>query len=183
MSLYKKIITVLLIFFSLIFSISCTNILVDKKNIEVGFSPNKKAISIILNAIKNSKESIDVAAYSFTNKEIAIALNEAYKKGVKIRILADSKSNTERNKYSAVTYLANKGISVRLNNKYAIMHNKFMIFDKLSIQTGSFNYTNHAAYRNAENVIYIKNRKNIAAKYIKEFDNLWIEGYTLFPKY
>lgn len=183
MYLYKKTTIIFFIFFSLLFSTSYANIFFAKKNIEIAFSPNKKAILIILNAIKSAKKSIDVAAYSFTNKEIALSLIDSLKKGIKIRVLADSKSNTKKNKYSAITYLANKGINVKLNNKYSIMHNKFMIIDKLSVQTGSFNYTINATHRNAENVIYIKNKKNITTKYIKEFDKLWMESYTLLPKY
>ncbi|PPI86257.1 phospholipase D family protein [Candidatus Pantoea edessiphila] len=153
----------------------------DCNDIEIGFSPGNTASKIILKAIKKSKESIFIAAYSFTSKPIALALVEAHKKGVNVRLVVDKKSNTGR--YTAVTYLVNHRIPVMLNDKYSIMHNKFMIFDQKSVETGSFNYTQAATLRNAENVVYIKNRIDIAQKYIREFDRLWDEGKHATPSY
>ncbi|WGS66220.1 phospholipase D family protein [Enterobacteriaceae bacterium ET-AT1-13] len=143
-------------------------------NIEVGFSPGKTAENIILKSINNSKKTIDIAAYSFTNKPIAILLNKAYNRGVKIRVVVDKKSNT--GKYTIIKYLRKHNIKVKLNNKYSIMHNKFMIIDNNSVETGSFNYTNNAIYRNAENVILIKNIYNITKIYKNEFNILWKES-------
>ncbi|MGP1925062.1 MAG: phospholipase D family protein [Arsenophonus sp. NEOnobi-MAG3] len=110
-------------------------------------------------AIEEAKISIDIAAYSFTSKPIALALVDAKQRGVNVSLVADKKSNS--GKYTAVTYLGNHRIPVRLNDKYAIMHNKFMIVDGHSIETGSFNYTQSAAFRNAENVIYLRNRPDM----------------------
>ncbi|EGY29577.1 hypothetical protein Rin_00004470 [Candidatus Regiella insecticola 5.15] len=56
-----------------------------------------------------------------------------------MRVVANKKSNG--GKYTAATYLANHRVPVRLNDKYAIMHNKFMVVDSHSVETGSFNYT------------------------------------------
>ncbi|CEN32210.1 Phospholipase D [Candidatus Westeberhardia cardiocondylae] len=145
----------------------------------VGFSPGDTAKKIILDSIKNSKFSINIAAYSFTSKQITLALIDAQKRGVKIRIVADKKSNT--GKYTAITYLVNHQIPVKLNDKYSIMHNKFMIFDDVSVQTGSFNYTNNAVSRNAENVICLINQPKIANKYILEFNRLWNESKNANP--
>ncbi|WP_204162679.1 phospholipase D family nuclease [Pantoea sp. SoEX] len=150
-------------------------------DVEIGFSPGHKAIQIILSAIEKSQRSVYVAAYSFTSKPIALALLKAQKRGVNVRLVVDKKSNT--GKYTAVTYLVNHFVPVRLNNKYSIMHNKFMIIDNNSVETGSFNYTKNAAYHNAENIIYIKNRVDIASKYLHEFERLWNEGEDAKSKY
>ncbi|WP_232617475.1 phospholipase D-like domain-containing protein [Yersinia kristensenii] len=89
----------------------------------------------------------------------------------------------ESNKnYTAVNFISNKGITVRLNSKYKSMHNKFMIIDNQSIQTGSYNYSVAANKSNAENVIYIKNDENIASKYTIEFNRLWNESAPLVLK-
>ncbi|WMC19656.1 MAG: phospholipase D family protein [Enterobacteriaceae bacterium PC38] len=143
-------------------------------DIKVGFSPGNSAESIILNIINNSKKTIDIAAYSFTSKPIAMLLVKAHKKGVKIRVLLDKKTNV--GKYTVVKYLKKHNIKVKLNNKYLIMHNKFMIIDNNSIETGSFNYTKNAVYKNAENIILIKNINNIINIYKKEFNILWKES-------
>lgn len=144
------------------------------QDVEVGFSPGRTAKQIVLLAIEEAKTSIDIAAYSFTSKPIALALVDAQNRGVNVRVVADKKSNG--GKYTAVTYLANHSVPVRLNDKYAIMHNKFMIVDGRSVETGSFNYTQSAASRNAENVIYLRNRPDIAEKYTQEFNRLWSEA-------
>ncbi len=61
------------------------------------------------------------------------------------------------------------------------MHNKFMIIDSHSIETGSFNYTKNAASHNAENVIYLRNRPDITKKYTQEFNRLWNEAIYKKP--
>ncbi|CNK26241.1 putative phospholipase D [Yersinia aldovae] len=139
----------------------------------VGFSPDGKALDLIIYGITKAKVSIDVAAYSFTNKSIAAALVAAQKRGVSIRVVADSKANADR--YTAVTFLINNGIPVVLSSSYKIMHNKYMIFDGLSVQTGSFNYT-ASAVTNAENVILLRNMPDVAKAYQKDFDRLYLES-------
>jgi len=143
--------------------------------ITTGFSPGGTAVSNILAAIASATKTIDVAAYIFTSKDVATALDEAKQRGVKVRVLADAKDNGGR--YSAVTWLQRKGVPVRLNDKYAIQHNKFMVIDGITTQTGSFNYTSSAIRRNAENTLVIWNNKATAQAYQQEFNRLWQEGY------
>lgn len=138
-----------------------------------GFSPGENAQGLILNSIYKSGNTIDIAAYSFTSKPIVLALLEAKKRGVKVRIVADFKANA---KYTEVNFLKNAGVDVRLNKKYALMHNKFMVIDGIDVQTGSFNYTSSAYLRNAENVIVIKDNHKLAEAYEKEFQRLFNES-------
>ncbi|WWP00369.1 MAG: phospholipase D family protein [Candidatus Dasytiphilus stammeri] len=170
---YHHRILIILIFF--ILPAQATEIL-------VGFSPGNSASNIILNAINEAHHKIDMAVYSFTSKPISIALLEAIKRGVKIRIIADEKANHD--KYTAITFLVNHGVSIKLNRHYTIMHNKFIIIDENSIQTGSYNYTSAAAKHNAENVIFIKDALEIALQYTNEFNRLWKESTIILqPKY
>ena len=82
-------------------------------------------------------------------------------------------------KYTAINYINNRGINTRTNSKYKSMHNKFLIIDNQSIQTGSYNYSAAANTKNAENVVYIKNDNKLASKYTSEFDRLWGESSPL----
>lgn len=158
------------------------NVAVPKKEkVEVGFSPGRSAIQIILNSIKNAKNKIDIAAYSFTNKLIAIELLNARDRGVNVRVLADKRSN--KNRYTALTFLVHNNISVRLNSRYSIMHNKFMVIDSFSVETGSFNYTKNAVKRNAENVILIHGNLDVVRMYSQEFNRLWEESEILLRNY
>lgn len=149
-------------------------------DIEYGFSPNGKALNLILKEIDNAKVSIDVAAYAFTSQPISVALLHAKKRGVEVRLVADKKANKH---YTAATFLANQHVPVKLNGRYKIMHNKFMVFDHKTVETGSFNYSKAAFKSNAENVIVIHGDRDLAIGYEKEFAKLWEQGDELLPNY
>jgi len=46
---------------------------------------------------------------------------------VRVRGMLDKSQLSER--YSGATFLANAGVTVRINSRYAIMHNKFLVID------------------------------------------------------
>jgi len=56
------------------------------------------------------------------------------------------------------------------------MHDKYLIIDGKTVETGSFNYTASAERRNAENVVVIRNNKKLAGQYIENWRQLWNEG-------
>lgn len=147
----------------------------------VGFSPNGDSLKLILQSINSAKKSIHVAAYSFTSKPIAIALLNASRRGIDVKVVADLKSNVGQ--YSAIRFLANNHIPVKLNGNYAIFHHKFMIIDGDTLETGSFNYSANAVKHNAENVIILYHAPQIANIYEKEWQRLWSEANILNAKY
>ncbi|WP_064519359.1 phospholipase D-like domain-containing protein, partial [Buttiauxella gaviniae] len=106
----------------------------SEPQITVGFSPGSTATASVLSVINSSRRSLDVAAYQFTSRPVAEALLAAQRQGVNVRVLADAKDNG--GKYSAVTWLQRQGVPVRLNGQYAIQHNKFMVSDGVTTQTG-----------------------------------------------
>lgn len=71
----------------------------------------------------------------------------------------------------------------RMDARYALQHNKFMVVDATTVQTGSFNYTSAAAERNAENVLIVSHAPTLAALYTREWRRLWDEGTDLSPAY
>jgi phosphatidylserine/phosphatidylglycerophosphate/cardiolipin synthase-like enzyme len=141
---------------------------------EVAFSPKKGARDLIISNIDNAKKSIHVAAYSFTSTAIAEALERAHKRGIDVKIVLDKKRATERGTICAS--LKSKKIPFRINNRYPIMHNKFMIIDAATVQVGSFNYTKAAEKSNAENVLIINNCPELAKQYLTEWQRLWNES-------
>lgn len=148
---------------------------------EVGFSPDRGALEAVVKVINAAKSQLLVAAYSFTSKPIAQALVEAHKRGVKVFVVADEKDNSKR--YSVATYLANQGVPVRLNGRYAIFHHKFIVCDGVNVELGSFNYSAAAANRNAENVLVLWGAKDVASQYSNEWKRLWDEATPLDKKY
>lgn len=128
----------------------------DKPSIDVCFSPEGNCLPIILNLINNAKTEILFQSYSFTSKNIANALMKAHHRGVNVKILFDRSQLTAR--YSQIHKLRETGIDCLVDPVPRIAHNKIMIIDKDIVLTGSYNWTNTAETRNAENLLLIKNR-------------------------
>ena len=67
----------------------------------------------------------------------------AHQRGVNVEIVLD-KSNAEA-RYPEGLSLANQGIPVRLDYRYAIMHDKVLVIAGQTVETGSFNFTSAAS--------------------------------------
>lgn len=155
-------------------SLAPSPVFANKQSISVVFSPNAGATTAIVKLISEAKRTIRVAAYSFTSKDIARALMDAHKSGIDVKVVLDKSNAT--GKYSSATFLANVGVPVRINYKYSIMHNKFIVIDDSTLETGSFNFTKAAELHNAENLIVLHNYPNIAKQYLSQWQKLWDEG-------
>lgn len=121
--------------------------------------------------IKATKESLDIAIFSFTNDYLYRTVLEVYKRGVKVRIISDDECC---NNYGCdVQKLCAEGIPCKTDSsKEYHMHNKFAVIDNAVVITGSFNWTAQAALYNQENILFIEN-KEIAQKYTDEFNHLF----------
>lgn len=139
--------------------------------IEVAFSPRAGATELVVKAISSAKISILVAAYSFTSKPIAQALVAAHRRGVDVQVIVDKSQKTER--YTSATFLANMGVPTRVDSQHKIMHNKFIVLDGQSVETGSFNFTASAEKSNAENALVIWNNPKLAAIYAANWQEHW----------
>ncbi len=136
--------------------ITPTPFIEDKPSIDVCFSPEGNCLPIVLNFINNAKAEILVQSYSFTSKNIANALMRAHQRGVNVKILFNRSQLTAR--YSQIHKLRKAGIECIIGPVPGIAHNKIIIIDKDIVLTGSYNWTNAAENRNAENLLLIKNR-------------------------
>lgn len=159
---------------------SPTESLATQSTATVGFSPGD-AESLVVRAITTAKHTIRLAAYSFTSKPIATALVDASKRGVDVQVVVDKSQRTAH--YTSATFLADMGIPVRVDSRYAIMHNKFVVIDGRTVETGSFNYTSAATFKNAENVIVLNNSVTVAATYTDEWNRLWSESAPYAANY
>ena len=124
------------------------------------FTPGH-ALPLVLDTIRSARSTLYVAAYSFTSKPIALALRDAQRRGVQVMVLVDAGEAFKG--YSAARFLANERVPVRTNARYALQHNKFIVADGTTVQTGSFNYTSSPGERNAETVLVVGNSPPVAA--------------------
>lgn len=144
--------------------------------VKVYFSLYDDPESIIIEKIDNAKEFINIAMYTFTDREIAQAIIRAKDRGVDIKIYLDySQVNAE---YSKSRYFVNNAIEgIRISSNNYIMHNKFAVIDNKIVITGSYNWTASAGERNDENLLVIDD-KNVVNKYQNQFNNLWDNKYS-----
>ncbi len=125
----------------------------------------------IIRDINNSKESINLALYELTNRYIAQALIDAYNRGVEVKVFTDDQ--TRETEYEYFDELEDAGVAVEDDeDRYSIMHNKFLVIDSNITWSGSANYTVYAFYRNYENLVRVESKK-VASIYKRKFDYLY----------
>ena len=133
-------------------------------------SCNTQVCHEVLNQINKSNSSIDIALYGWDdNPVIYNALVRAKARGVKIRIVYDTSSNSYYPKLSNFVKIANEKST---DSPKILMHNKFMIFDNSSIITGSMNFAKTGFSGFNSNCIFFINSKEIANMYEKEFNQM-----------
>lgn len=139
---------------------------------EVCFSPIEPCDLKLIQFVNSAKASIDVAVFDVTlDQFVHHLLNKA--RQMPVRIIVDRRQ--AKGPHSLVPLLIKAGVNVRIGHQRGVMHNKFTIVDGQSIETGSFNYTNHATQANNENQIYLSNPQ-IVSRYKERFEQIWREA-------
>ena len=135
------------------------------------FTPPSDAAKAVTDAIDQSQSEVLVQAYSFTHAAMAQALIRAHARGVTVQVLLDEKSEfTNRN---VIDLLREAKVPLRLDGQHAIAHNKVMIIDAQTVITGSYNFTNAAQSRNAENLLVLS-----SLELAQNYKNNWLKHWT-----
>jgi phosphatidylserine/phosphatidylglycerophosphate/cardiolipin synthase-like enzyme len=140
--------------------------------VEMAFTPWDDAEGAILRALKGARHAIHVQAYLLTSRALARGLIDAKQRGVAVEVLAD-REMADKAENSQIPQLAAAGIPVWLEVRYAAAHNKIVLIDALeatgTVITGSYNFTWSAQARNAENLLILRDHRNLAALYRANF--------------
>ena len=139
----------------------------------VAFTPPSGGGQVIVKAIDDSREEVLVQAYGFTHNTIAQALLRAQQRGVKVQVLLDKKSS-QTNRY-VIDLLEAASLPVKFDGAHAIAHNKVMVIDASVVVTGSYNFTNSADTRNAENILVLRS-PDLAKSYRDNWQIHWSHG-------
>lgn len=134
---------------------------------KVFFNPNEDCIKGIIKEIEVGTREILVQSYSFSSIPIRNALINAQKRGAKVDIIFDKDEQKNQN-YKAAKSFSKTGVTVYLDGNHAAAHNKVIIIDRETVITGSFNFTNTAETKNAENVLVVKS-KTLAGLYAENW--------------
>jgi phosphatidylserine/phosphatidylglycerophosphate/cardiolipin synthase-like enzyme len=135
--------------------------------IEVYFAPGSEPIEAIVRELNSAKKTVHLQAYSFTSTDVAKALTDAEKRGVKVVAILD-RSNRTKN-YSAADFLVHENVETYIDSMHPISHNKIIIIDDSVVLTGSVNFTK-ASEKNAENLLVIRDA-DLAKKYEANWQN------------
>lgn len=145
-------------------------------SLDVGFSPEGSALTVVLKTLDEAHDSIRLMGYSFTSPEVVKSLVAAKKRGVDVRVVVDDKGNRSKASQAAMNVVVNAGIPLRTNGQYKIMHDKVIITDGQNVETGSFNYTRSAAESNSENALLIRGVPALAQSYQAHWQSRWDGG-------
>ena len=139
-----------------------------KATLEALFTPGDPIDARLVALLEGAKREVLVQAFSFTSKRIAKALLAAHRRGVRVEIVAD-RAQTLELAGSVVPGLARDGVPVWLDANFIAAHNKVLVVDaerpEATVVTGSYNFTSAAQFRNAENVLIVRNDPALAAQY------------------
>ena len=139
----------------------------------VFFTPPSGAGKALVRWIDEARQEVIVQAYGFTHNAIAQALLRAQQRGVRVAVLLDQKSSST-NRY-VIDLLQSSQVELRFDGEHAIAHNKVMVIDQRIVVTGSFNFTNSADTRNAENLLVLESPV-LAARYHANWQSHWAHG-------
>lgn len=142
--------------------------------IEAIFSPEGSVKENLLREIDSVTSTFDLAIHEITSFDMAQALVKAKQRGVKVRVIADSKQ--AKGKSSQVTHLIHQGILVKVlgGKEKGVMNHRFAILDGKKVITGTFDWSEASEKWNYENVLILQESEAVAS-FQKEFDRLWRE--------
>ncbi len=132
------------------------------------FAPGGDIKKAVISHINDAKQSIHVLSYYFSEPDIAKALAAASRRGVKVEAIFDAKVESKDKNPFLARELKDAGASVQLDAIHKTMHNKVIIYDGKTVQTGSYNLRNKVDKKNAENVLFITS-EDVAEQYLKDF--------------
>ena len=160
---------------------------------EVADISDSKYYPAVKKAIDEARSEIYVAMYlisldpydrSSPVYELVSALISAHKRGVRVKVILDQSADfvEGRNKRGAVTTgknawsfktLKEAEVDVLYDDPIIYMHTKAIVIDKEIVIIGSSNWSYPALIKNFESNTLIRS-KELAAKYIKNFENIKI---------
>lgn len=164
------------------FKISQGNIKLFLTDLTTNLTPHKRCTTdfctTLVKQINCANSSIDMALYGYTDVvDVTNAINHAIQRGVSVRLVYDV--NTQNSNFYPDTFELAKLIPDSKadygDSQYqsSIMHNKFFIFDKKTVLTGSANisFTDLSGFNS--NAIVLINSPEIAQIYEKEFEQMY----------
>lgn len=132
-------------------------------------------VQALVTYINNSQRSIHIAAFEFNLTPVAKALIAAQKRGVDVKWITDDEHGLLADKEKGrgqFAELKRSRIPVKDDNRPALMHDKYIIFDSQIVWTGSTNLTTNDILKNNNNVIVLESPQ-VASIFERQFQERW----------
>ncbi len=131
--------------------------------------PRGHALTELKREIREAKQSIRIALFTFTHPNLVDEVIDAHKRGVDVKIVVDMHSGMGASA-KAVERLKREGISLQLSQGVQLLHHKFIYIDEATLVTGSANWTKAAFYKNADCILTLHNLSQEQRKFMNQ---LW----------
>ncbi|WP_095120972.1 phospholipase D-like domain-containing protein [Pseudomonas sp. Irchel s3f10] len=127
--------------------------------------------------------ALDIAIYEYQLQAIIDAVNAAFARGVKVRVLYHARPDDEDTTINEASLAALPSASKRGRVTHNIFHNKFMVLSRVGVSgeqqpeavlCGSTNFTANGVYRQA-NVVHVLDDESVAASYLQTFEQIWVQ--------
>jgi phosphatidylserine/phosphatidylglycerophosphate/cardiolipin synthase-like enzyme len=150
--------------------------------VQACFSPQGKCSGHILREIEQAKKELLVAVYAFTSDDLATALVQAKKRGLMVQVVVDREFDLANEKSSKAKFFDTQKIPLRRisgiksnagEKESGLMHQKFAVFDRRIVFSGSYNWTHSADRSNDENLLLFRDAGPLAEEYRRAFFRLW----------
>lgn len=123
----------------------------------------------ILKEVNNASKSIKVAVYWFTNHELFDLLYQKQLIGVQCELIIHNDYINNRDTGLPFQKFIDVGGKFYFSDEENPMHNKFCVIDSKVLINGSYNWTYYAESKNRENVLIIRDEKEVVKAFETEF--------------
>ena len=128
------------------------------------FTPEDDVRGALVAEMNRATNEIAIMAFSFTDKDMTVAVREALGRGVKVVIVLDSGMATHPS--ANTKELEAMGANIRLSPGI-LLHHKVIVVDRQTVVLGSANFSAGAFDKNDENVLIVR-APNFAQAMLRE---------------
>jgi len=142
------------------------------------YSPGTNLERSELAQLETATRSVDVAMYSFTDRELAEELATLARKGVRVRVYRDREQFQQEMQWGGVTttsILSAAGIQVRIKGARDLMHLKSYAIDGRLLRTGSANWSPTGLKRQDNDVRY-ESSSEAVERFERKLEEMWVRA-------
>jgi len=123
--------------------------------IEVWNIPEARAsANYLIDAIHSARKTIQVAMFTWTRMDLAQAIVEAQKRGVKVQVILDRKT-VDGASEKVFRFLKEQKVPLKVHTGAGRFHHKFLLIDSSRLFFGSLNWTEQGFTKNRDVLVYI----------------------------